>query len=137
VGLVLDSPVLIAAERSGKNARSVIEDLAATSGDAAAVISVVTVIELSHGIERANSVKRRAVRQEFLDELLQEIVVEPVTIPIARLAGKIDGELGARGSRVALSDLLIGATALHLGFGVVTYNARHFETISGLEVKKL
>jgi predicted nucleic acid-binding protein len=112
VGVVLDSTVVIAAERAGKNPRRVVEDLAASLGDTEATLSVITVIELSHAIERANSVERRTARQLFLDELLQEIAVEPVTVPIALRAGKLDGELAARGMRVALGDLLIGATAL-------------------------
>jgi tRNA(fMet)-specific endonuclease VapC len=137
VGIVLDSTAVIAAERSGKNPRRVIEDLTASLGDTEAALSVITVIELAHGIERANSVERRATRQRFLDELLQEIAVEPVTVHIALRAGQIDGELTARGVRVALGDLLIGATALHLGFEVVTENIRHFEMIPNLVVKQL
>ena len=137
MGVVLDSTVVIAAERSGKNPRRVIEDLAARLGDTEATLSVVTVIEIAHGIERANSVERRTTRQRLLDELLQKIAIEPVTVPIAFRAGKIDGELAARGVRVALGDLLIGATALHLGFEVVTHNVRHFKMIPNLLVKEL
>jgi predicted nucleic acid-binding protein len=55
VGIVLDSTVLIAAERAGQNPRGVIEDLLAKMGDTEATLSIITVIELAHGIERANS----------------------------------------------------------------------------------
>jgi predicted nucleic acid-binding protein len=34
---------------------------------------------------------------------------------------------------IAFADLLIGATALHLGFDVVTLNLQHFERIPGLK----
>jgi predicted nucleic acid-binding protein len=71
------------------------------------------------------------------EELLEQIAIEPVSIPIALRAGKIDGELAARGLRVALADLLIGATALHLGFELVTDNTRHFRMIPTLVVKQL
>ena len=63
--------------------------------------------------------------------------VEPVTIPIALRAGKIDGSLQAKGMRIALGDLLIDATALELSYSVVTHNARHFEAISDLAVALL
>jgi tRNA(fMet)-specific endonuclease VapC len=79
VGIVLDSSVLIAAEREGKNPRQVIEEIAAGLGDTEATLSVVTVTELAHGIERADSVARRTTRERFLQELLSEISVEPVT----------------------------------------------------------
>lgn len=96
-----------------------------------------TVTELAHGVERADSATRRTTRERFLQELLREVSVEPVTIPIAIRAGRIDGNLHAKGLRVALADLLIGATALELGYSVVTYNVRHFEIIPNLEVKRI
>jgi tRNA(fMet)-specific endonuclease VapC len=132
----LDSGVLIAAEREGKNPRQVIEEIAAKLGDTEATLSVITVTELAHGTERADSATRRATRERFLQELLSEISVEPVTTPIALRAGKIAGSLHAKGLRVALADLLIGAMALELGYSVVTHNMRHFEVIPNLEVKK-
>jgi tRNA(fMet)-specific endonuclease VapC len=75
----LDSGVLIAAEREGKNPRQVIEEIAAKLGDTEATLSVITVTELAHGIERADSATRRNTRERFLQELLSEISVEPVT----------------------------------------------------------
>jgi predicted nucleic acid-binding protein len=35
---------------------------------------------------------------------------------------------------VAFEDLLIAATALQLGFGIVTRNVRHFQNVPGLNV---
>jgi predicted nucleic acid-binding protein len=46
----------------------------------------------------------------------------------------MDGENQARGVRLPLSDLLIGVTALELGYSVATANVRHFRMISGLTV---
>jgi tRNA(fMet)-specific endonuclease VapC len=137
VGIVLDSSVLVAAERAGKNPRQVIDELASQLGDTAATLSVLTVAELAHGIERADSPTRRTTRERFLQELLRAIPVEPVTTRIAIRAGKIDGSLHARGLHVSLADLLIGATALELGYSVVTHNVRHFEMIPNLEVRQL
>ena len=136
MGIVLDSSVLIAAERTGANPRKVIEGIIASQGDVEAVLSVITIAELAHGIVRANSAERRSMRQRFLDELLNEIPVELVTVPVALRAGKIDGSLQANGVRVALEDLLIGATALELGYSVVTHNVRHFRLIPELQIKQ-
>ncbi len=63
--------------------------------------------------------------------------MEPITIPIAFRAGKIDGALQATGQSMALGDLLIGTTALELGYAVVTHNVRHFQMIPDFEVKQL
>ena len=83
VGIVLDSTVLIAAERSGKNARGVVEDVLVKVGDTEAALSVITLVELAHGIERANSTARQVAREHFLNELVNEISVEPITTPMA------------------------------------------------------
>jgi tRNA(fMet)-specific endonuclease VapC len=60
--------------------------------------------------------------------------VHPVTIETARLAGRIEGNQAAKGVTIAFEDLLIGATALLLGFDIVTSNVRHFEVVPGLKV---
>jgi tRNA(fMet)-specific endonuclease VapC len=122
LGVVLDSTIVIAAERSGKTARQVLEDIAVAVGDTEVTLSVITVIELSHGLERAKTADRRVLRERFIDELLKEIPVEPVTIAIAFRAGKLDGSMAAAGIRIALGDLLIGTTALELGYPVATHN---------------
>src|ERR1700723_4314832 len=52
----------------------------------------------------------------------------------ALLAGKIDGEQQSRGVVIPFGDLLIGDTALSLGFKVLTGNLRDFQRIPGLTV---
>jgi len=121
----------------GKNARQLLESVALKTGDEEIAVSVVTVLELAHGVARADTSERRASRQRFLDELLTGVPIQPVTVPIALRAGKIDGETQARGVRIPLSDLLIGASTLELGYTVGKANFRDFEQIPGLRVVKL
>lgn len=73
-------------------------------------------------------------RQAFIDDLLRAFAVYPYTTTTALLAARIDGEQQARGVTIPLSDLLVGVTALELGFSVLTINVRHFHLIPGLEV---
>lgn len=63
--------------------------------------------------------------------------MHPVTVPVALRAGQIDGESTAQGISLALSDLLIGVTALELGYRVATANVRHFQMVPGLGVVTL
>jgi len=137
MGLILDSSVVIAAERLGQTAYEMLEGIGLQSQDAEIVISVVTVLELAHGIARADTLPRRARRQQFLDDLLAGMPVYPVTVPIALRAGQIDGQMQASGMRIALADLLIGVTALELGHWVATANVRHFQMIPGLVVRRI
>jgi predicted nucleic acid-binding protein len=63
--------------------------------------------------------------------------VHPLTLEVARLAGRIHGEQMGRGVAIDFPDLIIGATALHLGFDVATLNVKHFQAIPGLKVVTL
>lgn len=124
----------VAAERLGKNARQLLESLALETSDDEIALSVITVLELAHGVSRANTPERRDRRQRFLDELLIGVPIQPVTVRVALRAGEIDGQSQAIGVRIPLSDLLIGASALELGYEVGTANVRHFKLIPGLHV---
>ena len=137
MGLMLDSTAAVAAERHGKNARQLLESVALEMGDEGIAVSVVTVLELAHGISRSDTPERRERRQRFLYELLTGIPIQPVTVPIALRAGTIDGHSQAKGVRIPLADLLIGVSALELGYSVGTANVRHFRQIPGLNVIQL
>jgi len=73
-------------------------------------------------------------RQSFVEELRIGLTVYPYTAETALLAGQIDGEQTAKGVIIPMVDLLIGATALSLGFSILTVNIRHFKQIPGLNV---
>ena len=137
MGLILDSSVLIAAEREGKNARQVLTAIRERVGETEVCISVVTLIELAHGAARADTPTRRSKRQRFIEELTGAMPVYPVTAAIALRAGQLDGENQTRGLRVPLPDLLIGVTALELGYSVGTSNLRHFGQVPGLSIVPL
>ena len=135
-GLILDSSVVIAGERRGHTVRQILEQFKTGYGELDVGLSVVTIVELTHGVQRAGTEERRQRRQAFVDELIRDVPVHPVTIETARIAGRIEGDLAAQGATTAFEDLLIAAPALQLGFGVVTANVRHFEQIPGLKVVK-
>lgn len=53
MGLILDSSVVIAAERRGDTVEKLIEWVVSVAGDQDAALSAVGVTELAHGIYRA------------------------------------------------------------------------------------
>jgi predicted nucleic acid-binding protein len=53
---------------------------------------------------------------------------------MAQLAGRIDADARAAGRVIPFPDLLIGTTAIHAGYAIVTANARHFQMVPGLVV---
>lgn len=134
MGVILDSSVIIAGERRGHSVRQILEQFKKDYGEIEVGLSVVTIVELTHGIQRADTEDRRLRRQAFVDELIRDVPVYPVTIDTAKLAGRVGGDQTALGVTIAFEDLLIGATALQLGFAVATGNVRHFQVIPGLRV---
>ena len=137
MGLILDSSILIAGERGGASVREILKRVQAAQGETESALSAVTIVELTHGIYRAKTHADRERRREFTEELCRDMLVHPVTLEIAQLAGKIEGEQAACGVSIPFEDLLIGTTALHLGYVVATLNVRHFRLIPGLSVVKL
>jgi predicted nucleic acid-binding protein len=137
MGLILDSSVVIAAERRGDTVTQLLRLIAAVTGDQEAALSSIGLTELVHGIYRARTTEVRARRESFIHELLQDIEVYPYTREAAFLAGKLDGEQQSQGITIPFADLLIGATALAHSYSVLTVNLRHFRLIPGLSVIQL
>src|SRR5579863_1541529 len=137
MGVVLDSTVLISGERRGQSLAQILKSLRIALGEVDVALSVITIVELTHGIYRAKSDADRERRRTFAQELRRDITVHPVTVEIAELAGRIEGEQAARGINIAFEDLLIGATALQIGYQLATLNVRHFQLIPGLSVLPL
>lgn len=50
MGLILDSSILVAAERGGDSVRGILRRVQATQGETETGLSVVTIVELTHGI---------------------------------------------------------------------------------------
>jgi tRNA(fMet)-specific endonuclease VapC len=137
VGVILDSSVVIAAERRGDTVQVFLQRVIDRAGDQEAAVSAIGVVELMHGVYRSATVERRARREAFVEELLVTVAVYPLSSDVARLAGRLDAEQQSRGVVIPFADLLIGATALSLGYSVLTVNPRHFERIPGLDVVQL
>src|SRR5205823_14982997 len=92
MGLILDSSVVIAAERGGDNVTQMLRQIVAATGDQRTVLSSVGLTELVHGIYRAQKAEARSRRDSFIRELLNDEEVYPYTKETALLAGNVDGE---------------------------------------------
>ena len=137
MGLVLDSGLLIVTERNATPVSTLLATLEQEHGETEIVLSSITVIELEHGLYRAQTAEQAQNRRHFLDTVFAAIPVEPFTKDMARIAAKVDAEARMLGSVIPFADLLIGATALHFGYGVGTRNLRHFRMVPDLPVIQL
>jgi predicted nucleic acid-binding protein len=137
LGLVLDSSVLIAAERRKLTAAQAIENVQKYVGEVPIVLSAVTVAEIGHGIYRADTPEIRQRRRMFLDDLKAACPIYPLTESTAEIVARIGGTQAAKGVNLPLGDLMIGACALELGYAIGTHNVRDFERIPGLRLFSL
>jgi predicted nucleic acid-binding protein len=137
LGVILDSSVIIGAERQQLNAAQFLTFVRERIGDRQAALCAISVAELAHGIYRADTPARRQARREFLDDLKATLVIYPVTANTAEIVGRIDAESAQRGIMIPFDDLLIGACAVEHGYAIATRNRRHFEKIPGLTLISL
>ena len=137
MGLVLDSGVLIAAERDAKPVSELLAAFEQEHGESEIVLSSITVIELEYGFHRANTAELARKRRDYLDTIFAAIPVEPLTKEIAQLAAKIDAEGKQTGRVIPFQDPLIGVSALYFNYAVGTRNLRHFQMIPGVNVIQL
>jgi tRNA(fMet)-specific endonuclease VapC len=103
-------------------------------GDEELGISSVALAELLHGIYREPTVSRRDARRSLLARITEGVTVAPFGEAAAELTGRLGAQQAAAGMMIPNNDLMIGATALSLGFAVLTVNVRHFRMIPGLKV---
>lgn len=137
LGVVLDSSIVITAERQHLPVPHLVESIETALGDIEVSLSPVTVAELVHGIYRAKTPEASQRRSEYIEELVSLLPVHPVTIQTARIVGQIEGQEAAKGNVLPFNDLLIAAAAIEQGYAVLTENTRHFERIPGLNMVRL
>ena len=133
MGVILDTSVLIEAERQEFE----IDKFTENREEEIFGLSVITVSELLHGVYRADSTKRRLKRSAYVEKVIELFPIYVFEISIARIYAELWSDLSKKGLQIGAHDLIIGATALSLGFSVVTNNIRHFETIEGLKIEIL
>jgi len=131
MGVILDSSEIIALERN----RGMVENLVAGREEEPFGISVVTVAELLHGVERADTETRKVRRQAFVEKVIEMIPVFPFDTGVARIYARIWASLVQRGFTVGSHDLIIAATAISLDYKVITASQRDFEKIEGLRLE--
>lgn len=130
MGVVLDTSVLVAAERRAVRFEALLESL----GEESVAVAAITASELLHGCHRASDPGMRARRAAFVDALLDALPVLPFGLPEARRHAELWAELARTGSAIGPHDLLIAATALAQGHALATINQREFSRVPGLRL---
>ncbi|MBC8010543.1 MAG: type II toxin-antitoxin system VapC family toxin [Burkholderiales bacterium] len=133
MGLILDSSVLIAAER-GKLRFS---DFCISLGDEELFLAAITASELLHGVERAASPLIRTKRAAFVEALLSRFQVLEFDLDVARHHARLWAILAANGLVIGPHDMQIAATGLRHDFSVATLNLEEFRRVPSLRLADL
>lgn len=130
MGLLIDSSVFIEIERSNQP----LEVLRTLVPNEDIAVASVTIAEILTGAFRADTASRRINRQRFVDLVMESFPLYSYTPETALIHARIWADLASKGQTVGGHDLQIAATAIQLGFGVMTRNARDFQRIPTLRV---
>ena len=131
MGVIVDSSVLVASERGAVDLAAKLQERA---GEPAGM-SAITASELLHGVHRAAPSAVKARREALVERLLATLTVIPFDQVVARVHARLWATLAAGGVNLGAHDLIIGATAVALGWAVATRDTRSFPKIPGLEVE--
>ena len=132
MGIIFDTSVLIAIERSPHQIEKVIDG----REEEPFGISVITVSELLHGVHRADSEKRRLKREAFVEKIIEIFPIYPFDLSVARIYARIWAHMAKKGISIGAHDLIIASTCISLGFSVLTSDIRDYGKIEGLTIEK-
>ena len=133
MGLVLDTSILIAAERGRFDFERF---LLAESPNRPVYLAAITASELLQGVFRATGARRKK-REAFVEELLGGIEILPFDLSSARKHAELWAKLQKGGEMIGPHDMLIAASCLALKHEVATLNVGEFQRVKGLKLAKV
>jgi tRNA(fMet)-specific endonuclease VapC len=126
--LILDTTILIDAQRHG----TALDELVADEDDVA--MAAVTVAELLVGVELADR-RRRKTRERYVAKVLATIPSESYDSDVARAHARLLAHTRRSGQSRGAHDLIIAATAVARARTIVTADAPGFDDLPGVVVR--
>ena len=128
--LILDTGVLVAAERGKLDLSSVVQ----ASDDV--TVAAIGIAEYLAGVYLADTDARRATRRAFLERILEVVPVEDYTPDIAEHHAFLLAHVRRMGHKRGAHDLVVAATARSTGRVIVTTDDRaRFGDLPDVEVR--
>lgn len=128
MGIVIDSNILIRLERGKLD----LNDFIKSRESEECFLSVITASELLHGVHRATTAAIRSRRLSFVEAILTQFPILPITVAIARIHAELSATLEKSGQKIGAHDLWIAATCLAHGHHLATGNTAEFARVPGL-----
>lgn len=127
--LILDTTVLIDADRDGVGLDDLVDDRDSVS------IAAVTYAELLHGVEMADGQRRRR-RQQFVEAVATEVPILAYDRRVAATHATLLASVQRAGRPRGAHDLIIAATAATYDLTVATADAGGFEGLPGVTIRR-
>ena len=99
-------------------------------------LCIITIFELYEGVHLANSAQRAADRREFIEQFALVLPVFDFTMNAALQHARLRAIQRQKGKMTSAHDLIIAATALSLGWDVLTLDGTEFRQVEGLGVQE-
>jgi tRNA(fMet)-specific endonuclease VapC len=126
--LILDTTVLISAERSARHLNRLIGD------DDDIAIAAITVAELLVGVRLADA-EHQPRRAAFVQGVLDTIPIESYDLPVAQAHAELLAHVRHAGRPRGAHDLIIAATAAARGRAVISADSAAFADLPGVTVQ--
>lgn len=133
MGILLDSSILIAAERKQFDLPVFLK----AHENQEIAIGAITASELLHGCERARSESQKKNREQYVEGILARIPVVPFDVGQARIHARLWAQQVKAGELIGAHDLMIAATAMSIHFELATLNHEDFRRVPGLKMVDL
>lgn len=132
MGILIDSSVLIQAERAGSDLSQFIKN----RENEEIFLSVISASELLHGAHRAVEPATKTRRLAFVEGILTALPVLSIDLATARAHTQLWADLSTRGEPIGLHDSWLAATCIAHGLSIATHNLRDFSRVTGLAVEQ-
>ena len=129
MGVVIDTSALVALERSGA-------DWPKSLPDEPAALAAIVYAELLVGVKMADGHRRAASRRAKIDALLMTVPIVDFGPAEAERWADLYSRLSRTGQLIPANDLMVAATALELGYGVLVGpgDETHFRRVPNLRL---
>ncbi|HEX5592215.1 MAG TPA: PIN domain-containing protein [Solirubrobacterales bacterium] len=128
--LILDTTILVDAERGGDALAESIDD------DDDVAVAAITAAELRVGVEMAKGARRKK-RAQFVTSVLDAVVVEPYDLQVAEAHAALLAHVRRKGTPRGAHDLIIAATARAREREVVSFDRSGFAELPGVSLADL
>lgn len=133
MAFIVDTSVFVEAERRGLGLSAIV---ALVPEEEQLAVPAIVVAELLVGVHLGEPLARRLEREDFIARILEELPVLDFDTGVASVYSGMWAGLRRAGSIIPPHDLMIGATAVHYDYDVLTQNTRHFIRIPGVRIRE-